>query len=115
MTRHIDFRPSIDFRPHHTQPIFLVLYMKSHHMLTKQKPKPTRGHRCLPGEIDWKYLLSGLLTAEDPAERSTRFSSTRLIVIRELIRVKHGIGHHGVRGHLRTLTSQFNSSLSRQG
>lgn len=66
----------------------------------------------LPGEVNRQNVFSSFLATEDAAESPTGLSSSCLIALWELIGVKHGVRHHGVGGHLRTLPSQLQTYLS---
>lgn len=65
-----------------------------------------------PGQVDWENLLASFLAAEDAAECATRLGPARLVVVGELVGIKHGVGDHGVRGHLRAFSPQLDSCLS---
>lgn len=66
----------------------------------------------LPGQINRQNLFSSFLATEDAAESPACLSSSCLVALWELIGVKHGVGHHGVGGHLGTLPPQLQTYLS---
>lgn len=67
----------------------------------------------LPGEVNRQNLFSGFLATEDTAESPAGLSSSCLVALWELIGIKHGVGHHGVGGHLGTFPSQLQTYLGR--
>lgn len=66
----------------------------------------------LPGQIDGQNLFSSFLATENAAESPAGLSSSSLVALWELIRVKHGVGNHGIRGHLGTFPSELQTYLS---
>lgn len=66
----------------------------------------------LPGQVNRQNLFSSFLATEDATESPAGLSSSCLVAFWELVGIKHGVGHHGVGGHLGTLPSQLQTYLS---
>lgn len=65
----------------------------------------------LPGQVNRQNLFSSFFATEDAAEGPTCFGSSGLVALWELIGIEHGVGHHGVGGHLRTFAPQLQTYL----
>ena len=65
----------------------------------------------LPGQVNGQNLLSGFLATEDAAERPAGLGPARLVALWELVGVEHGVGHHGVGGHLGAFPPQLQTYL----